>query len=287
VEESFSPSRMGSVVGALTEFVDTKLETSDELKSTQDDSVIVLSFAKGSKSHPRTVLLKLTDLGAASPREVGGEAAALGLSRQEESEEAQQTVVLDQAIAAATEVLHYINDAGLTPQTVLKAKITGARPFRKFVRRSCDGVPAESSFQCRKQKSEELLCGMMKVAGLKQKVQVELDATATGKTCSLPEDLGGLPAKIGAQAKAFPAAAALSQEGAKTVLAADASLETASRSEQELKATDASQAGFGIMHGLEKPEADEEWVQVDNLARSALKLLEEADTPDEWPSRVL
>jgi hypothetical protein len=45
--------------------------------------------------------------------------------------------------------------------------------------------------------------------------------------------------------------------------------------------------GLGVMHGLQRPKADEEWVQVDNLVRGMLKLLEEKDEPEEWPSRVL
>jgi len=279
-EDTLSPARMGSVVNALTDFVDNKLEQSNELQDGQDDSVIALSYAKG-KNHARTVLVKLMDLGAVSPLE-------LGVQSHKESEEALQGKLLDQAISAATEVLHYISGAGLTPQTVMRAKVTGARPFRKLVKKSC--LEAPDAFQCRKQKSEELLCAMAKVAGSKlMTVQVELAATAAGKTCQLS---GGyyssdLPAKVRAQLPEASAAAALSQEGARTELAAGSTLEAVSQSEQELKPTDASQAGFGVMHGLQRPKADEEWVQVDNLVRGMLKLLEEKDEPEEWPSRVL
>jgi len=276
VEDSLRPARMGSVVNALTNFVDTKMETSDDLKEAQDDSVIVLAYAKGTKFPAKTVLVKLGDLGAVGPEELGTMDAA-------GSEWSQQTMVLDQAIAAASESLHYISGAGLTPETVMRAKITGARPFRKLVRKGC----GDEGIQCRKQKSEELLCAMTKIGGSNLKSTVELEATAAAMTCQLNFGLSGLPAKVREHLEASPAAAtALSQEGAKTRLAADAALEVASRSEQELKATDASRAGFGIMHGLEKPQADEEWVQVDNLVRSMLKLLDEKDAPEEWPNRM-
>merc|ERR1719336_3591448 len=128
------------------------------------------------------------DLGAVSPRELGVQT--------EPANEMQEAMLLDQAISAATEVLHYISGAGLTPQAVMRAKVTGARPFRKLVAKRCQGKPEEARFQCRKHQSETLLCAMVKVAGFKLKVQVELEATATGKTCKLSGEEGDLPAKI-------------------------------------------------------------------------------------------
>lgn len=260
--ESGAFSKVSSVLNKLSNFLgeqeDSQLDDFGELS---------LAYPRPTDGKVHAMRLKLKDLAVASPMQLFSTGSA-GKSLTAE-EDAAESEALDEAIAMATEGIHFIGEQGPSAATVIRAKVTGAPDFRRAVAQKCSAPDSVES--CRRAAGEDLLCMLAKHAAPDMLRPGDAEAAAAGQLCNLSTEVGNQ-------------ALMLMAGKAKTSVRSAEEAEEAEAAESVEESDDQMTSEAG--EDLKDQEASKPWEHVEQIAGSMLQALRENGWPQQSSGSV-
>mmetsp|Transcript_76782 Transcript_76782/g.225416 ORF Transcript_76782/g.225416 Transcript_76782/m.225416 type:complete len:289 (-) Transcript_76782:76-942(-) len=242
-------SQMGHVMDALSNFLgkqeDSSLDAGGELS---------LAYSSPRDGAMQAVRLKLKDLALASPAKLL--ATGSGSATMSAEEEAAEAEALDEAIAIATEGIHFMGADGPSAATVLRARVAGSPSFRQIVARNCRGAEGEEHEPCRRATGEDLLCKLAKAAP----GAGEEEAAARSELCGEAATFQPAPQQL-----------MLKEEKVKTSVRS----EEASTEGVAMQLAEAQEDVENLASEVQGEKAKKPWEKVELLAGSMLQALQE------------
>jgi len=238
-------AKMGTTLSKLADFM-----VGQEDSDLDEFGTISLAYSRPTGGDVHTMRLKVKDLAAVDAKKL------FEGSELNSEEEAAETQALDEAIAMATEGIHFMGEEqGPSAATVLRAKVTGSIDFRRAVAEHCPNV--ETAENCRRDVAEELLCKLAKNATLLGHVD---EAAAKGLPCSISSE-------------------ALDNEVVLMAGKAKTQVRGAGAAEGSAEDADQAKAASEMMAEFDRQKAEKPWEHVEKLAGSMLQSLREGAWP--------